>query len=170
MPFEIVGVVADDHHVAVDADPTPTFFLPYRHTPGPGEIAVTARGEGDTTHIVGGLRSVIRHLDPEMSFYRVQTMEQIVDASVARRVRWRGCCPASQYLVKETCGPDAAGTYSVRTDFVRSSREHGKRFAKASVGGRDMDQVKRACSVTAAPGWGPARVAKGSAEGFLRQR
>jgi putative ABC transport system permease protein len=90
MPFEIVGVVADDHHVAVDADPTPTFFLPYRHTPGPREIALIARGEGGTTQILGSLRSAIRDLDPEMPFFRVQTMEQIVDASVAtpRSLAW----------------------------------------------------------------------------------
>ncbi len=88
--FEIVGVVADDHHVAVDADPTPTFFLPYRHTPSPREIAVIARGEGDTAQILGAVRSAIRALDPEMPFYRVQTMEQIVDASVAtpRSLAW----------------------------------------------------------------------------------
>jgi putative ABC transport system permease protein len=89
-PFEIVGVVADDHHVAVDADPTPTFFLAYRHTPGPREIALVARAEGGTTQIAGSLRSAIRDLDPAMPFYRVQTMEQIVDASVAtpRSLAW----------------------------------------------------------------------------------
>lgn len=81
--FEIVGIVADDHHVAVDADPTATFFVPFRHTLGPREIAVIARGGGDTTQIVTALRSAIRALDPEMPFYRVQTMEQIVEASVA---------------------------------------------------------------------------------------
>jgi ABC-type antimicrobial peptide transport system permease subunit len=39
---------------------------------------------------VDGLRSAIRDLDPEMPFYRVQTMEQIVDASVAtpRALAW----------------------------------------------------------------------------------
>jgi predicted permease len=88
--FEVVGIVADDHHVAVDAEPTPTFFVPFRHTLGPREIAVIARGEGDATQIVTALRSAIRALDPEMPFYRVQTMEQIVDTSVAtpRSLAW----------------------------------------------------------------------------------
>jgi putative ABC transport system permease protein len=90
VPFEIVGVVADDHHEAVDVDPTPTFFLPYRQMPAPRDIAVIARGESGTAQIVGGLRSAIRDRDPEMPFYRVQTMEQIVDASVAtpRSLAW----------------------------------------------------------------------------------
>jgi putative ABC transport system permease protein len=90
LPFEIVGVVADDHHVAMDADPTPTFFLPYRHTPDTRDIAIIARRQAGTTEIVDGLRSAIRDLDPEIPFYRVQTMEQIVDASVAtpRALAW----------------------------------------------------------------------------------
>jgi putative ABC transport system permease protein len=90
LPFEIVGVVADDHHVAMDADPTPTFFVPYRHTPDTRDIAIIARRQAGTTEIVDGLRSAIRDLDPEMPFYRVQTMEQIVDASVAtpRALAW----------------------------------------------------------------------------------
>jgi ABC-type antimicrobial peptide transport system permease subunit len=51
---------------------------------------VIARGEGDAMQIVTALRSTIRALDPEMPFYRVQTMEQIVDASVAtsRSLAW----------------------------------------------------------------------------------
>ena len=39
---------------------------------------------------MGGLRSAIRDLDLEMPFYRVQTMERIVDASIAtpRSLAW----------------------------------------------------------------------------------
>ena len=37
------------------------------------------------------------------------------------------------------------------------------------MSGRDSDQVKRACSVKAALGWGPSAVAGGDAEGaFFR--
>lgn len=90
VPFEIVGVVADDHHEAVDVEPTPTFFIPYRQTPAAREFAVIVRGEGDTAQVVGGLRSAIGELDPEVPFYRVRTMAQIVDASVAtpRSLAW----------------------------------------------------------------------------------
>jgi putative ABC transport system permease protein len=89
-PFEIVGVVADDRHLGVDADPTPTFFLPYRQTPNARELALIARGQGASAQLVSGLRGAIRAADPEMPFYQVQTMEQIVDASVAtpRSLAW----------------------------------------------------------------------------------
>jgi putative ABC transport system permease protein len=89
-PFEIVGVVADDRHLGVDADPTPTFFLPYRQTPNARELALIARGQGAPAQLVSGLREAIRSTDAEMPFYQVQTMEQIVDASVAtpRSLAW----------------------------------------------------------------------------------
>jgi len=90
MRFEIVGVVANDHHAGVDADPTPTFFVPYRHTPGPREIAVLVRTEIESGVAVAALRSAISALDPQMPFYRVQTMEEILNASTAtpRSLAW----------------------------------------------------------------------------------
>jgi predicted permease len=89
-PFTVVGVVADDRHLGVEADATPTFFVPYRQIGATREFAVLARGAGDSTAILGALRSAIRRLDPELPFYQVRTMEQVVDASVAtpRSLAW----------------------------------------------------------------------------------
>jgi putative ABC transport system permease protein len=89
-PIQIVGVVADDHHAGVDSDPTPTFFLPFRQTPGPREVALIVRTEGDAVPVVAALRSAISALDPQMPFYRVRTLEEIVNASVAtpRSLAW----------------------------------------------------------------------------------
>lgn len=89
-PFEVVGVVGDDRHLGVDAEPTPTFFVPYRQVPAMREVALLTRVDGDGVAIVNTLRSVIQRLDSEMPFYQVRTMEQVVDASVAtpRSLAW----------------------------------------------------------------------------------
>lgn len=89
-PFEIVGVVGDDRHLGVDAEPTPTFFVPYRQIPGMREIALLTRVNGDATAVTSDLRAMIRRIDSEMPFYQVRTMEQVVSASVAtpRSLAW----------------------------------------------------------------------------------
>jgi predicted permease len=89
-PFEVVGIVGDDRHLGVDAEPTPTFFLPYRQLGPAREVAVLARVEGNDDAIINSLRAVIRSLDAEMPFYQVRTMEQVVDASTAtpRSLAW----------------------------------------------------------------------------------
>ena len=89
-PFEVIGVVADDRHLGVDADPTPTFFAPYRQLGAMREVAILARGEADSAAVVGAIRAAVRSLDAEMPLYQVRTMEQIVDASVAtpRSLAW----------------------------------------------------------------------------------
>ena len=46
-PFEIIGVVADDRHIGVDADPTPTFFMPYRQVGGMRELGLLVRTDAD---------------------------------------------------------------------------------------------------------------------------
>jgi putative ABC transport system permease protein len=90
-PFEVIGVVADDRHLGMDADPTPTFFLPYRQVPAVRELALLVRVEGEgSAGVVNTLRAAIRKLDAELPFYQVRTMEEVVDASMAtpRSLAW----------------------------------------------------------------------------------
>jgi putative ABC transport system permease protein len=89
-PFEVIGVVGDDRHTSVEAEPTPAFFVSYRQLAALREVALIARSEADATALTNSLRAVVRKLDSEMPFYQVRTMEQIVDASVAtpRSLAW----------------------------------------------------------------------------------
>ena len=89
-PFEVVGVVGNDHHLGVDTEPTATFFIPYRQVPAMGELALLTRVAGDQAVIANALRRLIRGIDSEMPFYQVRTLEQVVEASVAtpRSLAW----------------------------------------------------------------------------------
>jgi putative ABC transport system permease protein len=89
-PFEVIGVVGDDRHLGVDAEPTPTFFVPYRQLAAMREVAILARVEGDAASMANQIRSLVRRLDSEMPFYQVRTMNQIVESSVAtpRSLAW----------------------------------------------------------------------------------
>jgi predicted permease len=89
-PFEVIGVVGDDRHLGVAAEPTPTFFLAYRQLGTMREVAVLARVQGDGATMATSIGRVVRRLDAEMPFYQVRTMEQVVDASVAtpRSLAW----------------------------------------------------------------------------------
>jgi putative ABC transport system permease protein len=92
-PFEIIGVVADDRHIGVDADPTPTFFTSYRQFPNAAavrEMAIIARGDDNAVQILSDVRAVVRAMDSQLPLYQVQTMEQIVHAAVAtpRSLAW----------------------------------------------------------------------------------
>lgn len=89
-PFEVVGVVGDDRHTSVEAEPTPTFFVSYRQLAAMREVALIARVDGDAPAMARALRDVVRRLDSQMPFYQVRTLEQIVDASVAtpRSLAW----------------------------------------------------------------------------------
>ena len=62
-PFEVIGIVGDDRHLGVDADPTPTFFIPYRQVPSVRELALLARVDGEAAGMVSTLRAAIRQLD-----------------------------------------------------------------------------------------------------------
>jgi predicted permease len=88
-PFEVIGVVGDDRHLGVDAEPTPTFFAPYRLA-AMREVAVLARVDGDAASMATQIRGIVRRLDSEMPFYQVRTMNQIVESSMAtpRSLAW----------------------------------------------------------------------------------
>jgi putative ABC transport system permease protein len=89
-PFEVIGVVGDDRHLGMSADPVPGFFLPYRQLAVMREVAVIARTTGDVERAASDLRLLVRRLDAEMPFYAVRTMEQIVSNAVAtpRSLAW----------------------------------------------------------------------------------
>lgn len=85
-PFiEVTGVVGDVRSVGLDKAPSMTVYLPYwqRRTWGGPSLAV--RTAIDPLAISSTIRGAIRQIDSELPVPEFQTMEQIVDESVAQR-------------------------------------------------------------------------------------
>jgi predicted permease len=99
----VVGVVTDVRQGGFLTDPPPTMFFPHAqsgvsayYTPGDMTLVIRtgcpsgtprsgATGRCDPLALVGAVRAIVRQLEPAATLARVQSMEQIVAASVASR-------------------------------------------------------------------------------------
>jgi putative ABC transport system permease protein len=99
----VVGVVTDVRQGGFLTDPPPTMFFPHAqsgvsayYTPGDMTLVIRtgcpsgtprsgATGRCDPLALVGAGRAIVRQLEPAATLARVQSMEQIVAASVASR-------------------------------------------------------------------------------------
>ncbi|MBC7897846.1 MAG: ABC transporter permease [Cytophagaceae bacterium] len=85
----VVGVVRDVRPEALSAAPRPTYYLltsQFAEMTGIVSQGMTLvlRVAGDPAALTTAARSVVRALDPELPLHRVQTLESVVENSVAR--------------------------------------------------------------------------------------
>ena len=83
--FEVAGVVGDVRGVGLDRTPSLTIYVPYwqrRTYNGPSLAVKTAVGP---LSVSSAVRNIIRRIDSELPVPRFETMEQVVDESVAQR-------------------------------------------------------------------------------------
>ncbi len=83
--IEVTGVVSDVRSVGLDKPPSFTIYLPYwqrRTWYGP---ALAVRTAFDPAANTTAIRAAIRGLDPELPIPEFQTLERVVDDSVAQR-------------------------------------------------------------------------------------
>ncbi|HTR38560.1 MAG TPA: ABC transporter permease [Bryobacteraceae bacterium] len=84
--LEVAGVVGDVRGAALDKPPFLTIYRPYWEG-GEMRRAVTlaVRTTGDPLSVTGAIRGAIHRIDPELPVPQFQTMEQILDDSVAQQ-------------------------------------------------------------------------------------
>ena len=81
---EIVGVVGNVRHKALETEATPEVYLPYQQRPG-SFMNLVVRTTSDPTSMIPAIRSQVFSLDKDQPVADIMTMQQRLDRSVASR-------------------------------------------------------------------------------------
>jgi putative ABC transport system permease protein len=81
--MEVVGVVADIHHRALDQDPGSEVYWPQLQNPVGGNLSIVLRTAGKPTRLAGAVREAVRSIDSDLPVERVRTMESVVAEALA---------------------------------------------------------------------------------------
>src|SRR6185503_18334174 len=80
-PYEIVGVVGDIRHNALEFDPAATMYLPTYET---GQANWVVRTAADPMSFLPGVRKEVMAMDPDQPIARIRPMEQLIHESVGQ--------------------------------------------------------------------------------------
>jgi putative ABC transport system permease protein len=80
----IAGVVGDVRHMALDIEPRPEIYFHTLTSPLFAPVIVL-RAKTDPRSLIAPLRSVARSIDADVAIAYIQTMDELVSASVAQR-------------------------------------------------------------------------------------
>ncbi|HXY10329.1 MAG TPA: ABC transporter permease [Terriglobales bacterium] len=157
-PFiEVSGVVGDVRTVSLDRPPSMTVYLPYwqRRTFGGPSLAV--KTAVDPLSMSSSIRSVIHRIDSELPVPRFETMDQVVDESVAQRRFQMNLILlfAAMALVLASLGIYGVVSYSV----VLRTNEIGIRMAVGACGRDILKMILRQAMTPVAVGVGAGLVA-----------
>ena len=82
---EIVGVVGDVKHRALDETPAPELYASYQQAPQPFLALVVRAEPAVTAGLTNSIREAVLQVDANQPLYNVKTMEELLSDSVASR-------------------------------------------------------------------------------------
>jgi putative ABC transport system permease protein len=82
-PWEVVGVVGDIKMTSLEGEIRPAVYVPHTQLTL-GLMTLVVRTEQDPLALVSTVRSAVHRIDPELPLADVMTMEEVVDATLAR--------------------------------------------------------------------------------------
>jgi len=128
--FEVVGIVADGHATALEAESPLMVYVPYWFN-NEGRSVLMVRTPGEAAAIAGELRRVIHAVDPEIAIADVSPLRQVVDKALAGRryQMWLFTAFGAVALLIATVGVYATTAYGV-------SRRRREMNIRAALGAR----------------------------------
>jgi putative ABC transport system permease protein len=79
---EVVGIVRDIRHGSLRSAPVPELYVPYQQRPV-DDMTLVLRSSGDPLALAAPAREVIRAIDPNQPIAHVETLSDLLAASVA---------------------------------------------------------------------------------------
>ncbi|MFZ0595211.1 MAG: ABC transporter permease [Bryobacteraceae bacterium] len=83
--FKVIGVVGAVHTAALTEDPTRTMYFPNWQQFSARDMSLFVRSAADPASLASTIRRAILHLEPQAAIPSIQTMKQVVAASLAQK-------------------------------------------------------------------------------------
>ena len=80
---EVVGVVADLHHQALDQEGGMEVYVPQLQNPIGGPLSILLKTSGEPARLTGAVREAVRSIDGDLPVEQVRTLERLVAESLA---------------------------------------------------------------------------------------
>lgn len=80
----VVGIVEDVRHDGLDQPPRPTIYIPFAQYPR-STLTLLVRGHSEPLSLIGPIRQAVMTVDRNQPLFGIQTMEQILSASLSTR-------------------------------------------------------------------------------------